>query len=282
MWAVYIVASIIILIMAVLIFAHCYVNDVFVAKYTKRIKLKKGDKITYIVAHPDDEVLMSGTIATWQKKYKVAVQAIYITHGEDGPTGGLVERDGLKQLRLLELGEVSKVLSLDEMTVLDYPDRYLDQQDMQGIIDNVLPLVEQWKPRYVISFDRQIGLYGHPDHIVAGKVAKHIVEHSADTEGLIEMTLPRNMIRLAMKVSRTFRERFSKEETLPLPNAQCNFYCARKYRKLVTGCHKTQWQVMAELQPLHNKIPPFIYYAIFSKEYYCYTPKGELKVETDN
>lgn len=276
MWIIFVVASIIALFAGLLIFAHCYVNDVSVPSYKSKIKLAKGDKIVYIVAHPDDEVLMSGTIATWQKKYNISVSAIYLTHGEDGPTGGLVEKCDLKQRRLAELQDVSKVLKLDNMVVLDYPDRYLNQQNINDVTAKVADIVEQWKPRYIISFDRAIGMYGHPDHIVAGVVAKSIAKTADTVEGLIEMTLPLNMIKLAMKVSKTFRERFSKDEKLPLANIQCNFYARRMVRRAVTDCHKTQWQVMAELQPLYNKIPPVIYYAIFSKEYYHYTAKQQL------
>ena len=275
-WLIIVPAVLLALLCVVVIFANGYVNQSGVKHLTKRVQFGVGDKILYVVAHPDDEVLMSGTLSLLKRRFHLPVKALYLTHGEDGPTFDLVPKSGLKQRRTEELERVKQTLLLDEMVVCDYPDRYLADQDFEKICQRVRAEVEAFSPTYIFTFDENIGMYGHTDHVAAGKAATRVAKELDGVKGVFQMTLPSGMLSLALKMSRTFRERYDPARGLPQPNVAANIYRWRKIRFAVTRAHETQTAVMRELQPYYDKLPRCLYYAIFDREYFYYREKSEL------
>ena len=261
---------------AALLFANGFVNQFGVSRLTRKVRLTKEDRILYVVAHPDDEVLMSGTLSLLKRTYRLPVMGLYLTHGEDGPTFDLVPKSGLKERRTQELAHVKEILSLDEMTVCDYPDRYLADQDFDAVCETVRRAAESFAPTYVFTFDENIGMYGHTDHVAAGRAAVRVARELGGVKGVFQMTLPGGMLALALKMSRTFRERYDPARGLPKPNVAANIYRWRGVRYAVTRAHETQTAVMRELQPYYDKLPRWLYYAIFDREYFYYRPRNEL------
>lgn len=276
-WLILVPAALIALLCGVVELANRFVNQSGVARLTKRVQFGANDRILYVVAHPDDEVLMSGTLSILKQRFHLPVKALYLTHGEDGPTFDLVPKSGLKQRRAEELERVKEILSLDEMVVCDYPDRYLADQDFDAVCQTVRAEAEAFAPTYIFTFDENIGMYGHTDHVAAGRAAVRIAKELDGVKGVFEMTLPSGMLSLALKMSRTFRERYDPARGLPQPNVAANIYRWRKIRFAVTRAHETQTAVMRELQPYYDKLPRCLYYAIFDREYFYYREKSELK-----
>jgi LmbE family N-acetylglucosaminyl deacetylase len=275
-WIIIVAAFLLLLFCGALAFGNGFVNQRGVPRMTRRVRFGKDDRILYVVAHPDDEVLMSGTLSLLKRSMKLPVKALYLTHGEDGPTFDLVPKSGLKERRTQELGRVNEILSLDEMVVCDYPDRYLADQDFEEVCRTVSHEMEAFKPTYVFTFDENIGMYGHTDHVAAGKAAVRMAKQAESVKGVFQMTLPSGMLALALKMSKTFRERYNTEHGLPKPNVAVSIYRWRKYRYAVTRAHETQTAVMRELQPYYDKLPRWLYYAVFDREYFYYRAKNEL------
>lgn len=275
-WIIIVAAALLALLCGALAFANGFVNQAGVPRLTRRVRFAKDDRILYVVAHPDDEVLMSGTLSLLKRRFGLPVKGLYLTHGEDGPTYDLVPKSGLKERRTQELGHVKALLALDEMTVCDYPDRYLADQDFDAVCDTVRREAEAFSPTYIFTFDENIGMYGHTDHVAAGKAATRTAKQLDSVKGVFQMTLPGGMLALALKMSKTFRERYDPARGLPRPNAAANIYRWRTIRYAVTRAHETQTAVMRELQPYYDKLPRWLYYAIFDREYFYYREKSEL------
>lgn len=275
--ALIVLAALLALLTGALAFANGFVNQFGVPRLTRRVRLTKDDRILYVVAHPDDEVLMSGTLSMLKRKYRLPVKGLYLTHGEDGPTFDLVPKSGLLARRTQELAHVRELLALDEMTVCDFPDRYLANQDFDAVCETVRREAEAFAPTYVLTFDENIGMYGHTDHVTAGRAAVRVAKTLEGVKGVFQMTLPGGMLALALKMSRTFRERYDPARGLPRPNVAANIYRWRGIRFAVTRAHETQTAVMRELQPYYDRIPRWLYYAIFDREYFDYRAKDELE-----
>lgn len=251
-------------------FLNGYVNDHKVSNTEKEFTLKEKHRVLVVLAHPDDEVMISGTIAKL-KKNGSSIYALYCTHGEDGPTGGLVEKKDLLRERTKELEHVGAILKYDSLEILDYPDRYLNTVPEEQLTQAIKERIVKFQPDTVICFDDRIGLYGHTDHAYSGEITQKLLnKENLGVKYLLVMTLPAPMIALAMKVSKTFRERYDIEKGLPEATYAVTISCYGKQKKSVIKAHRTQWQVMGDVQPLWNKIPYFIYYRIFSREYFQY------------
>jgi len=266
--AAWFILSAAVLLLIVLFYLNRYVNDYRVSSSVKTFDWNASHRVLAVLAHPDDEVMISGTLARLKARGS-SVHALYCTHGEDGPTGGLVEKKDLLKERTKELGEVASILGYDSLEILDHPDRYLNTVHQEQLAADIKARIIQIQPDTVICFDDTIGLYGHTDHAHSGKTTQDLLKNEGlGVRNLLIMTLPKPLISLAMRVSKTFRERYNPENGLPPANFAVSMAAYGKQKHRVIKAHKTQWQVMGDVQPLWNKIPYFIYYRIFSREYF--------------
>ena len=99
-----VLAVLLLLLSAIIIGLNLYVNDYSVPKRKEEFDVRSPHTALAVFAHPDDEVMVAGTISRLKKHGKV--YALYLTHGEDGPTGGLVEQSKLGEFRKIELEHV--------------------------------------------------------------------------------------------------------------------------------------------------------------------------------
>ena len=227
----------------------------------------KPKKVLSVFAHPDDEIMVAGTLKKWVDE-GVEVHLLYLTKGEEGPTSGIVDKKDLGQERSKELKEVSKLLGVTTIKILDFPDRYLNQTPSNLVYDEIKEVMDTYLPDTLICFDNIIGLYGHTDHVTSGQIALDVVD-SGDApyiKTILIMTLSDKMLNLALKVSNTFKDNY--KNTVGLPKANLAFTISKyaKIKKQVCLAHKTQRDVVNDVQPYVTKIPAFIYYRIFSQE----------------
>lgn len=256
-----------VLLMLVLLCLNMAVNNRSVPTRVEGFSPDQPHRVLAVFAHPDDEVMAAGTLARLRRHGEVF--SLYCTHGEDGPTGDLVEREGLGALREQELGAVRDILELSGMEILNYPDRYLNTVPPEKLKEEIRVRVEKFRPDTVICFDRTIGLYGHTDHVFAGECTQALLEGGTlGVRYLLEMTLSRRMLALALKVSRTFREWYDPAKGLPQANLSVKIAPFATRKMGVVKAHRSQWQVMGDVQPLYDKLPAWLYYRIFSREYY--------------
>lgn len=229
-----------------------------------RKKLTVSNNVLFVFAHPDDEVMAAGTIAQLTSSNK-RVSAIYLTHGEDGPTSGICEKSELKQVRKEELQKVKSILGYHFMKVYHFPDRFLSKVEMKSILET---LRNDLKEEYdtIISFDHTIGLYGHEDHIMAAKVALALAKQ-LEVPHVYQMTLSSGMKSIATLCSKTFKEQKIKM-LLPKSTHYMRITKFAKIKKNVILAHRSQRVVMNDVQPYHGLLRPQLYYALFSKEYF--------------
>lgn len=244
------------------------VNDWQVKEKKDGLSLKKSHRLLAILAHPDDEVVIAGTLAKLKAKGS-DIHLLYATHGEDGPTGGIVSQDKLGKTRLKELQEAAAILKADSLEVLNYPDRCLNQLAKSEFKNKLTEKIHEIRPDLIICFDDRIGLYGNEDHLYTGRLAQETAkENSHIVTDLLIMTLSKPMLKAALRFSRTFKERYDPQKGLPDANLAIRISPYGTLKKKVIQAHKTQNEVMNDVQPLWDKIPAAIYYRILSKEYF--------------
>jgi LmbE family N-acetylglucosaminyl deacetylase len=136
-----------------------------------------------IFAHPDDEGAIAGTLAHYSQS-GVHVALACTTRGESGEISdpALATSENLGSVREEELRCAGQIIGVSELHFLGYCD-----SGMKGSTDNARPtafiqadpdevryklvkLIRRIKPHIVITFEPH-GWYGHPDHIVAGRLA---------------------------------------------------------------------------------------------------------------
>lgn len=266
MWLAYLICGLLLFAALILFLLHCIVNDHSVP--VSGWAIHTPHTLLAVFAHPDDEVMVAGTLAG-VKRAGGQVHMLYLTHGEDGPTGNLVPREKLGVRRAEELQTVKRIIGADTLEILDYPDRYLSSAPKERVQQDIAERIAAYHPDTVLCFDSGLGLYGHADHAASGLWTQEILRRDPmGVENLLVMTLPKQMIALALRVSSTFQKNYKPEIGLPQANFAVKIRHAARQKSEVVRAHKTQWQVMGDVQPLYDKIPYVLYYRIFSREYF--------------
>jgi LmbE family N-acetylglucosaminyl deacetylase len=226
-------------------------------------------------AHPDDEITSAGTLARLAKEEGARVVLVYMTRGEAAKGLGYTAEQ-LATLRPLEAQAAGKALGAARVVVLDYPDGGLTGVDSAGAKAAIRKIVDEEKPSIVISFDEKVGFYGHPDHAQTGRWVRAVVDEGAAQPGfpvrrLYQATLPSSMIELALKLVDAFRTRYPREPAkgLPAPDVAIHIPSQAASKRAVLDAHTTQVKVIADVQPGYDKVPAWLYYRLFDREYYA-------------
>jgi len=131
----------------------------------------------------------------------------------------------------------------------------------------------------VIGFDETIGFYGHEDHRLAGLYLHALLDERRlpYVKSYYMVTLPQPMIDMALKVSDMFRERYARDPTQGLPPADLAVRMWRfgDVKKAVLNAHKTQWEIIDDVQPYATVTPSWLYYRVLDREYFHRVEIGE-------
>jgi LmbE family N-acetylglucosaminyl deacetylase len=133
----------------------------------------KKQKILIILAHPDDpEFFCGATIAGWTA---AGHEVIYwlLTCGDKGASNPETNPSDLCQDRRIEQKAAAKVLGVNQVNFLDYPDGYL-VPDL-ALRKEITRIIRRERPDILVTCDPKTLYVGgnrinHPDHRAAGQV----------------------------------------------------------------------------------------------------------------
>ncbi|ANE44534.1 LmbE-like protein [Deinococcus puniceus] len=134
-------------------------------------------KLLLILPHPDDEVYgASGTLMTLLAEGHNC-GLVTLTHGEAGRMLGLCNTpEELAELRDAELRACLAVIGLtttpgSSFEQHNFPDKYLQDQPMEPIIETAREAMTRHRPEIVLTFPPN-GSNGHPDHVTTHRAVK--------------------------------------------------------------------------------------------------------------
>lgn len=135
-----------------------------------------------VVAHHDDaEFGCSGTVAKWVRQ---GIEFVYVlcTDGSKGTSDRTITPQELSEMRNNEQIAAGKLLGLNDVVFLNYPDGYLEPNlDLRRDISRE---IRRFKPDILITTNptRTLtgsGYIGHPDHFAAGEATLSAVYPAA-------------------------------------------------------------------------------------------------------
>jgi N-acetyl-1-D-myo-inositol-2-amino-2-deoxy-alpha-D-glucopyranoside deacetylase len=164
-------------------------------------------RLLLVHAHPDDESITTGATMAYYVSRDAQVTLITCTLGEEGeilvPEFAQLEAaqaDQLGGLRIGELDDAMRALGVTDHRFLGGPGRFRDS-GMMGTPANEHPrafwraasepevfdaavaaaveVIREVRPQAMVTYDDN-GDYGHPDHIMAHRVATAAAERAAD------------------------------------------------------------------------------------------------------
>jgi N-acetyl-1-D-myo-inositol-2-amino-2-deoxy-alpha-D-glucopyranoside deacetylase len=166
-----------------------------------------GARLLLVHAHPDDESITTGATMAHYVAQGAQVTLLTCTLGEEGEV--LVpeyaqlaadQADQLGGLRIGELADAMRALGVTDHRFLGGPGRFRDSGMMgtpanqhprafwradsdpavfEAAVAEAVAVVREVRPHVLVTYDPN-GDYGHPDHIMAHRVATAAAERAAD------------------------------------------------------------------------------------------------------
>ncbi|MDP1874890.1 PIG-L deacetylase family protein [Phenylobacterium sp.] len=232
----------------------------------------EGVTVLAIWAHPDDEITCAGTLAQMVKA-GARVVLVYLTRGEAAQDTGYAPA-ALAKVRIEEAKAAGRLLGADAVEVLDFPDGGLSRIDPAGPKAAIAELIGRYRPQVLVSFDEKVGFYGHPDHVRTGAWVRELFE-SPPRDGawprlLYQVTLPKALVRLALRLVEAFRNNYpkGKGQGLPPPQMAVNIAYEAHTKRALLDVHASQAKIIADVQPYYDRLPAWLYYRLFDREYF--------------
>lgn len=180
-----------------------------------------GGSVCAILAHPDDETMIGGTLAMLNLQ-GFDVRVIYLSSGDDGPdeTGR-----GLHGIPLAEVREKETMKSLQALGIkappvfLKYPDGHI-HEFVDSVQNELMIHLQEINPEIVIGFGPD-GITGDRDHKFTGNATDGAFDHTGSGKLLLHMAVtkplppfyahgvavPRNTVDVRVKVAKYSRQR---------------------------------------------------------------------------
>ena len=141
-------------------------------------------RLLAIFAHPDDEGVCAGTLAHYARQ-GADVHLICATRGEAGEISdpALATPENLGEVRRQETENAMAILGVDRLFWLGYRDsgmagtpenddpRSFFRANLEEAVGRLVRLIREERPQVISSYDVN-GTYGHPDHVMAHRVAQ--------------------------------------------------------------------------------------------------------------
>ena len=129
----------------------------------------RSKRLMAISAHPDDmEFGCGGTIGKWIKEGWVGGLVI-CTDGRAGTSDANMKPGDLVKIREAEATAAARVLGIEDVTFLGYPDGELE--DTRELREHIVRQIRRFRPEVVFTFDPARRSHNHRDHRNAGQAA---------------------------------------------------------------------------------------------------------------
>ena len=131
-------------------------------------KLFSSHRLLFIGAHPDDIEFYCGGLAYMLRRSGVDVSFVIATRGGRGLSGSA--RTRLEKLRTRNAVDAAKMLGVNNVSFLNYPDKDLSSH-IEQLASDLQKLISANKPDIVLSWDPDFIYNPHPDHKAAAQAA---------------------------------------------------------------------------------------------------------------
>jgi N-acetylglucosamine malate deacetylase 2 len=234
------------------------------------IAVDDSTKVLIIMPHADDETIAGGLIAMLHNR---------------GATLHLLTLCEHEELRVNELNCAASKLGIEKVEIAGFVNNSWDDimqdnivfwYDQQDSIKNVLARkIIEFKPDILITYDSEIGGYGHPEHRISAELTETLLLENKDNpeftpKKIFQITLPEKLE--AFLVSRSPGYEPAKQRTgssgLPKPDVSVDIQAFWNTKNEAAQCHKSQMNILQRFYIAYDIKHAENHKKAFSKEYY--------------
>lgn len=234
------------------------------------VEVTDSTRVLVIVPHADDETVAGGLISLFKDR---------------GASIHLLTLCEHNYTRVKELNCSASKLGIEAVEIAGFinnsweavmADSIAFWYDHKDSIKNVISRkIDSFKPDFLITYDSEIGGYGHPEHRISAGVTEKIFNENRNKAGfapkkIFQITLSDDLERFL--VSQTPAYELSKKLTgsggLPEPDVSVNIKEYWKIKNEAARCHQSQIKTLKRFYLIYKESNREKHINAFKKEYY--------------
>ncbi|WP_299275936.1 PIG-L family deacetylase [uncultured Psychroserpens sp.] len=239
------------------------------------ISADKNTRVLLIFPHADDEITCVG-LTSYLKSKGAKIHMLTLGHSSETK---------INETRIEELNCSATKMGVEKLEIAgliinkwddimnDNISFWYDKKDsIKAIISDK---IKRYKPQILITYDTEIGGYGHPEHRISAQLTEEIFhEKKSDStlylEKIYQFSLPEKLenFMLSNIPAYDYSKKLTNSEGLPNPDVALNIADYWKIKNDVALCHESQFKILNKFHMIAKKGELKNHSEAFSKEYY--------------
>jgi N-acetylglucosamine malate deacetylase 2 len=234
------------------------------------IQLPENSKVLAILPHADDEIVVAGLILYFREK---------------GATIHLLTLDHFDEARVKEQECCAMTLGIEKVETAGLINNswddilqnkivfWYDHQD--SIKEIIFSKINEFRPDVLITFDKETGAYGHPEHRISGKLTEDIFNENKNDPAfspsyLLQTTLPDKLEVFLFGKSKAYN--MTKDLTgtkgLPYPDVSIDLHKYWYIKNNAGHCYVSQVSTLKKFYQVFEEKYREEHINSFTREYY--------------
>lgn len=244
---------------------------------------EKNKTALIVVAHDDDATNFAGTTSKLaENEWEINFLCFYCYHWrpEDNPLRKLemqkvAKIEGFKHIELIDLELRNRLDTVKEPWMPIPYDQFAENFNIDSLKMFVQSAINKYNPSVIFIMDNVIGFYGHPEHVLVGKVVEDICRLYKDSlqfpvKKIYQNVIPPSHAEKMMGDAASYikGKKIYHCNGMPIPDVQTDISSFAKKKKAVFLAHASQHRNLKKFWPYYKYYPSWIYFGIFDKEYF--------------
>lgn len=227
-------------------------------------------RVLAIFPHADDETIAGGLILYLKQKGAAIHLLTLCEHNE---------------IRMNELNCSAEKLGIEKVEIAGFVNNSWDDvmsnnikfwyDSKDSIKQVIMHKIQQFRPHILITYDSEIGGYGHPEHLVSAELTEDIFLENSENPGfapehLLQITLTDDLENFLVANSPAYEptKKMTGSKGLPAPDFALDirqFWPAKNQAAL---CHQSQYKTLNKFYIVYDEENRDNHINAFSREYY--------------
>jgi N-acetylglucosamine malate deacetylase 2 len=234
------------------------------------ISIADSARVLVIMPHADDETIAGGLIALLKDKGASIQLLTLCEHNE---------------VRVQELNCAASKLGIEKVEIAGFVNNKWDNimqdsiefwYDHKDSIKNVISQkINTFKPYFLITYDSEIGGYGHPEHRISAELTEAIFNenkgnHEFAPKKIFQITLSKELERFLVSRSPGYdlAKRLTGSNGLPNPDVSVNIINYWNVKNEAAQCYQSQIETLKKFYIVYADKNKDEHINAFNKEYY--------------